>query len=371
MPGRSMSSSSTSGRTESASAKASSAVAASATSSTPPPSMAWRTAARTSAWSSTSITRIAVMGAAAMPGRPARSATRRRQRSTESSGASHGPSNDGSGPSVGSHSGTSSGTDTSMVVPPWGSDVTRSVPPSSRARSSMPWSPRPRSLAVCGSKPRPLSVMAMVMSRPWMSALTRITVASACLRTFVSASWTMRSSSICWRGGNAVGSPGAAENVTRSPDRWPKSSTVRVSISDSGRSASRLVRIVTSAWRASTIAASSAWPTSPASGRSSIGHRRREPLELELREPEMLGEAVVDLAGEPRAFLQRRPLRLRDAQSVERRVGLPQRPQVRPLLGADAQQQHAVGQQAHQVGRRSRGPCRPSDRRPPGAPRRP
>ena len=53
-----------------------------------------------------------------------------------------------------------------MVVPPCGSEVTRSVPPISRARSSMPWRPRPRSLAVAGSKPRPLSEMATVMSRP-------------------------------------------------------------------------------------------------------------------------------------------------------------------------------------------------------------
>ena len=62
MPGRSMSSSSTSGRIESASANASSADAASATSCTSGASIAWRTAERTSAWSSTSITRSGLPG---------------------------------------------------------------------------------------------------------------------------------------------------------------------------------------------------------------------------------------------------------------------------------------------------------------------
>ena len=59
MPGRSMSSSTMSGRTARARAKASSAVAASATSSTSGALMAWLTAERTSAWSSTSMTRRA------------------------------------------------------------------------------------------------------------------------------------------------------------------------------------------------------------------------------------------------------------------------------------------------------------------------
>src|SRR5687768_5071619 len=57
IPGRSMSSSRTSGRSTGASARASWALAASPTNSTSGAVSAWRTADRTRAWSSTSITR--------------------------------------------------------------------------------------------------------------------------------------------------------------------------------------------------------------------------------------------------------------------------------------------------------------------------
>ena len=92
------------------------------------------------------------------------------------------------------------------------------LPPMSRARSCMPWSPRPWSEASSGSKPRPLSVTLMTRSPSWTSAFTRTIVASACLRTFVSASLTTRrTSTLDARRQGSSGTAGARRGATPQP----------------------------------------------------------------------------------------------------------------------------------------------------------
>ena len=73
---------------------------------------------------------------------------------------------------------------------------------------------------------------------------------------------------------------------------------------------------------------------------------------LELGEPQVLGQAVVQLAREARALLERGALGLGDAQPVERGVGAAQRAQVGARLGVDAQQQDHEEGQAQRLTRR-------------------
>ena len=86
------------------------------------------------------------------------------------------------------------------------------------------------------------------------SALTRTTVASACLRMLVSASWRMRSSSTCLRGGRASGRSAAGEVGAHAGARG-EVVDVRDISSPNGRSRSSPARIVTTACLASAMAA--------------------------------------------------------------------------------------------------------------------
>ena len=67
-----------------------------------------------------------------------------------------------------------------------------------------------------------------------------------------------------------------------------------------------------------------------------LGEGAREPLELELGEPEVLRQAIVDLARQPRPLLERGALGLGDAHAVEGGVGGAQGAQVGALVGDDA-----------------------------------
>ena len=88
------------------------------------------------------------------------------------------------------------------------------------------------------------------------------------------------------------------------------------------------VRMVTMAWRASDdrrsrrladfVGESAGHPSAP-------GHK---PFELELGEPQVLRQAVVDLARQPRALLEGRALGLGQAQRSSAAYAQPQRPQV-------------------------------------------
>ena len=108
------------------------------------------------------------------------------------------------------------------------------------------------------------------------------------------------------------------------------------------------------AWRASASAESMALRTSPAVVFASASRLcvLGEPALLELGVPQVLGQAVVDLAGEPGPFGHRGVRGIHVAQTPELRVRAAERPVVHAELGDDAHQQDRVEAQSQGVGGR-------------------
>src|SRR5258706_3272987 len=141
--------------------------------------------------------------------------------------------------------------------------------PMSWARSRIPTMPNVVPSIDVGSKPWPLSeIETSNVERPH-TAFTRTTVASACLRTFVSASETIRMSSAPVRDGRDGSAPDVVYSV-RIPDRSPKSSTTRSRLSPTV-GPSEPLRIVARTALAPPRARSTASPMSVVSSFASTG----------------------------------------------------------------------------------------------------
>ena len=181
------------------------------------------------------------------------------------------------------------------------------------------------------------------------SAAMRTIVASACLRTLVSASLTMRSSSTWTRGASVAGMPvdmreldaqaGAVLEVVDGARQHVREGHV---LGQAGAHRDeRLARLHDG--RVERLR------DLGREGLVGLGQRARKPLELELGEPEVLGQPVVDLAGEARALLEGGAFGVVDAHAVEGGVGRTQGSQVAALVGDGAGHEDHVGHQAHHV----------------------
>src|SRR5262245_13911202 len=102
------------------------------------------------------------------------------------------------------HQGVSSapsGIASRTTVPALGRDCTSKRAPISSARSCMNWRPklrRPRAATAPTSNPRPSSRTVSTQSSPSIALATMTDEAPPCLRTFCSASCTIRSTTVCW-----------------------------------------------------------------------------------------------------------------------------------------------------------------------------